>query len=106
FIFVSFAFLPHTVALNHALTSAAYDATLRPVVLQVIVAVVTFLWVRSATQAIARADRAEEVAKLQHVLAERDREAAEQKEQLEMGVQQILDTHVRVANGNFGARAP
>jgi hypothetical protein len=30
----------------------------------------------------------------------------EQKRQLEYGIDQILQTHVRVANGDFGARAP
>jgi hypothetical protein len=71
----------------------------RPVALEVIVAVVAFLWVRSADEAIRRADRAEEIAALEHTLAD-------QKRQLDIGVQQLLQTHVRIANGDFTARAP
>jgi hypothetical protein len=71
----------------------------RPIALQIIVAVVAFLWVRGTDEAIRRADRAEELAALEHAVAE-------QRRQLEVGAQQILETHVRVANGDFAARAP
>ena len=42
----------------------AYDVIIQPIGLQIMVAVVTYLWVRSALRAIARAERAEEVAEL------------------------------------------
>jgi hypothetical protein len=71
----------------------------RPIALQVIIAVVAYLWVRGTDEAIRRADRAEEIAAMEHQLAE-------QKRQLDDGIRQILETHVRVANGDFGARAP
>ena len=71
----------------------------RPIALQVILAVVAYLWVRGTDEAIRRADRAEEIAAMEHAIVE-------QKRQLDIGVQQILDTHVRVANGDFSARAP
>lgn len=71
----------------------------RPIALQVIVAGVAFLWVSSATRAIVRADRAEMIANLEHTLVN-------QKRELEEGIQQILQTHVAVANGNLNARAP
>jgi hypothetical protein len=71
----------------------------RPVALQVIIAVVAYLWVRGTDDAIRRADRAEEIAAMEHQLAE-------QKRQLDDGIRQILETHVRVANGDFSARAP
>jgi hypothetical protein len=71
----------------------------RPIALQIIVAVVAFLWVRGSDEAIRRADRAEELAALEHAVAE-------QRRQLEVGAQQLLETHVRVANGDFAARAP
>jgi hypothetical protein len=53
----------------------------------------------SVARAIRRAERAEEIAALEHTMAE-------QKRQLDLGIQQILQTHVRVANGDYGARAP
>lgn len=76
----------------------AYDVVAQPIGLQIIVAVVTYLWVRSALRAIARADRAEEVAELQQREAERTH-------QLESGIQQLLRTQVRAANGDLTARA-
>lgn len=85
-------------------TATAYYNTLAtPLVLQIIVAIVTYLWVQGATQAI---ERAEQVAALERALAEQDRAVAEQKQQLEHGIHQILQTHIQVANGNFEARAP
>ncbi len=72
---------------------------IRPVAVQLLVAFVCWLWVHSASQAIKRADRAEMVAKLEH-------ELSEQKRELEVGIQQILQTHVEIANGNLKARAP
>jgi hypothetical protein len=76
----------------------AYDVIVQPVGLQIIVAVVAYLWVRSALRAIARADRAEEVAELQ-------RRDAERTHQLETGMQQLLQTQVRAANGDLMERA-
>lgn len=71
----------------------------RPIALQIIIATVAYLWVRGTDEAIRRADRAEEMAQLEHAFAE-------QRRQLEVGAQQLLETHVRVANGDYTARAP
>lgn len=71
----------------------------RPVGLHIIITVVAILWVVGANRAIRRADRAEEIAQLEHAVAE-------QRRQLEVGIAQILQTHVRLANGDFSARAP
>src|SRR5215469_15059465 len=99
FIFADIAFQPHTPALHQLLASGmALDVVAQPIALQLIVAAVTYLWVRSALHAIARADRAEEIAALQRREAERTR-------QLETGIQQLLQTQVRVANGDLTARA-
>lgn len=70
----------------------------RPIALQVIIATVAYLWVRGADEAIKRADRAEEIARLEHAVAE-------QRRQIEVAAQQLLETHVRAANGDYGARA-
>jgi len=51
------------------------------------------------SEAIVRVDRAETIAILEHALLE-------QKRDLELGIQQILQTHVTIANGNLNARAP
>ncbi len=70
-----------------------------PITLYLIVAFVTFLWVRGATSALIARDRAEEFAALEHAVAE-------QRRNLEVGIRQIHDTLVRVANGDYSARAP
>jgi uncharacterized membrane protein len=54
---------------------------------------------RSVDNAIARADRAEEIARLEHAYAE-------QSMQLEQGIREIQQTHIKVANGDYKARAP
>jgi hypothetical protein len=69
----------------------------RPIALQVLVATVAFLWVRGTERAIARADRAEELAALEHAFAE-------QRRQLEAGVEDILHVLVLVANGQYNVR--
>jgi hypothetical protein len=105
---LAFFLLPHASDLTKELTdptvlgggTLAIVALLsRPIALQIIIAVVAFLWVRGTDQAIRRADRAEEIAALEHTLAD-------QKRQLDLGIQQILQTHVRAANGDYTARAP
>lgn len=88
-----------TLALKNYLQVQFYAALARPVSLEIIVGVVIYLWVRSTSQALARADRAELIARLEHDLAE-------QKKQLETGIQQILQTHSEVANGNLDSRTP
>ena len=71
----------------------------RPIAFLLIVAVVAYLWVQGTHREIKRANRAEEVAALEHAYGV-------QRQQLEIGVQQILATHVRIANGDYNARAP
>jgi hypothetical protein len=87
---------PHGFNIN---TSDGYSLIAKPIIIQIIIAIVSFLWVRSTNAALRRADRAEELAQMEHHLAE-------QKNQMELGIREILNTHVRIANGDFGARAP
>jgi len=89
---------PHTAILTHDLKTQFIPILVRPVGVQLLVAFVSYLWVKGTIKAIARADRAETIAKLEH-------ELAEQKQKMEEGIQQILQTHVAVANGNLDARA-
>jgi hypothetical protein len=80
-------------------TGAALALLSRPLALQIIVGIVAYLARRGIDAEIRRADRAEEIAALEHTLAD-------QKRQLDIGIQQILQTHVRAANGDYTARAP
>lgn len=106
FIITIIAFQPHTPELSRLLASnAGYNAVIQPVSLQIIVAAVLYLWVRSALQAIARADRAEEIALLQKREAELLRREAERTRQLDQGSEHLLQVLVRAANGDRTVRA-
>lgn len=108
FIVATLTFLFPKDSALHALlqTAALQDALARPIVLQVSVAVITYLWVTSASQAIVRADRATTIAALERAMAEQAQAEAEQKHELERSIQQIIQTHTKVANGDFSARVP
>lgn len=99
FFWFDLSYQKHVAFLGPDLTSQFIPIVSRPIILQLIVAAVSFLWVSSATKAIMRADRAEMVAKLEHALVD-------QKRKMEEGIDQLLRTHVEVANGNLNARAP
>ena len=98
-LFLPLSLQPRTASFILDLQTQWAPILIRPVAVQLLVAFVCWLWVHSASQAIKRADRAEMVAKLEH-------ELSEQKRELEVGIQQILQTHVEIANGNLKARAP
>jgi hypothetical protein len=106
FILLDIAFQPHTPAFNMVLTSdMGYGAVAQPVALQIVVALITYFWVRSALRAIARADYVEEVAQLQQREAELLRREAERTRQLDLGSQHLLEVLVRAANGEHTVRA-
>jgi hypothetical protein len=92
--------MPHTVALDQLIASNnAQQAFLGPIIMQVIVALVAYLWAQSVQRALRRADRAE-------LIAELERREVERTYEMEEGVRQLLAVHVQLANGNFQARVP
>ncbi len=98
--------LPSSGELHH-LVQVAFPGVVTPILLsQWIVAIIAYLWVRGAKQAIVRADRAEEIGKLLREVAQRDHRIAVQKAQLDASIQAIEQVHEQVANGNFTARVP
>jgi hypothetical protein len=99
-------YLPHTAELD-AILAIAFAGIITPIILiQIIVSIVAFAWVQGTTQALIRADNAEEIARLEHDLGQQAKLAAQQKQQLEASIQKIVETHMRVANGDYSARAP
>lgn len=90
----------------HAMPANFYAVVIRVISIHVFVVLVLWLWVRSATQAIKRADRAEELAMRERQIQELQLAELQQKDELEQGIELILQTHVQVSNGNFQARAP
>ena len=106
FILLVIAFQPHTPAFNMMLSSEmGYNAVAQPISLQIVVALITYFWVRSALRAIARADRAEEITQLQQREAELLSREAERTRQLDRGSQHLLEVLVRAANGEHNVRA-
>jgi large-conductance mechanosensitive channel len=88
------------------LTINIYSALIRPMILQIIVATITYLWVQSATRAITRADRAEELARAAQTLSLQAELLVKQKEELDSGVQQILQALAPASRGDFSSRIP
>lgn len=106
FTLVSLTYLPRTAELSSIL-AIAYAGIVTPIIFsQVLVSVVAFVWVRGTTQALQRADRAEELVRLEHDLALQAEDAAHQKHLLDDSIHKIVETHMRVANGDFDARVP
>jgi hypothetical protein len=77
---------------------------IRPIGLQFMVAGVVFLWVRSATQATARAKRVEMIARMEHRMAVQRQEATQEKQELEESIQQLVKAHVDVSQGQLVGR--
>jgi len=92
-------YIPHTVVLDRDLQTRLLIIIARPIGILFLVAGVAYILSSTMTTAIRRAGRAELIAQLEHSLAEQRRELAE-------GIEQILTTHVAVANGDLTARAP
>lgn len=92
-------YIPHTVILDKDLQTRFWIIIARPLGILFLVAGVAYILSSTMATAIKRAGRAELIAQLEHSLAEQHRE-------LEEGIEQILTTHVAVANGDLTARAP
>lgn len=99
FMLADIALQPHTPDLQELLTSTGYSLMVRPLTIQIVVAFITYLWVRNTVHALRRANQAEKIAQLEHAIAERQKD-------LDEGIQHILSTLVEAANGNINARAP
>jgi hypothetical protein len=106
FTWYSLTQLPRTAELD-AILAIAFAGILVPIIFsQIIVSVVAYAWVQGTSQALVRANNAEEIAKLEHDLGLQAEESAQQKRQLEASIQKIVETHMYVANGNLNARVP
>ncbi|MDQ2716042.1 MAG: hypothetical protein M3Z08_14135 [Chloroflexota bacterium] len=90
---------PHTPDLQVLVDQTAYNFMVRPLTIQIVVALITYLWVRTTIKAVQRANKAE-------LIADLERTIAQQKRELDEGVQQLLYTLVRAANGDLQVRAP
>ncbi len=90
---------PHAPDLQLLVNQTTYSFMVRPLIIQLVCALVTYLWVSNTIKAMERANKAEVIAELQHTIAE-------QKKELDEGIHQILSTLVQAANGDVNVRAP
>jgi hypothetical protein len=97
---------PHDAVIAGILRDHPWQIFFYAYLLQFVTTTVLYLWGRSTELAIVRADRAEEIAAFERREKERKERELEQKRPLDAGIQQILQTHVAVANGDLSARAP
>lgn len=101
FVVIDIGFQQHSMMWGQMIQSEQilYSLLLRPTILYFVIASVAYLWVRNALKALERAERAE-------LIAELEKQKQEQQQRLEQEIKQILEIHVRVANGDIDARAP
>ncbi len=104
FIYLDLMYQPQTPVLAHDLVTQFMPVMIRPVGLQIIIAGVAYIWVRSMTKAITRADRAEMVAALEHTIAEERSSSDLAKTQLEESIQQLVLMHTEAMNGQMIAK--
>ncbi len=98
---------PHTHSFTQVLNAGSVSVVLLPpIFLQLVVAGVMYVIVRSLHATIRRADRAEQIADLQTQIATFEKARADEKRALEQSIQTIAATHARVASGDLDARVP
>jgi hypothetical protein len=108
----NYLYQPHNANIGqdaHLYSSVAVQTVsflVRPIALQLVLAVVAYLWVRGVDEAIRRADRAEELAILEEREVERTRVEAERTFALEEGVRYMHQTLAEWAQGDARHRIP
>lgn len=98
--------LPSTGELHNLLT-ASLPGIITPIVVgQLIVAIVAFLWVRGAKEALRRADRAEVIAEFERKEVLQQAQEVEEKRVLDLAIEQILQSLQAFSSGDLNARVP
>ncbi len=106
FCFLAVTFMPRSTGFNDPASLVFVQGVVLPAVVQGATAGISFLWVSSLQRALRERDQAEEVARLERDLSEQAEVMAQQKVQLDQSINMILQTQMRVANGDLSARVP
>ncbi|MGH2505908.1 MAG: hypothetical protein ACRDHZ_00575 [Ktedonobacteraceae bacterium] len=104
---VSLAFLnyvPHTPAFTQMLMSGASSITFRIVEIHFFVTLVLWIMATWTLISVKQANRAAELARLEHDLHAEANEKLKQQAQLEGSITEIVRVHAQVANGHVSAR--
>jgi hypothetical protein len=91
--------LPLTPVLQADLHTRMVLILMRPIGILFMGGGIAYIFAMMLTSALRRANRAETIAKLEH-------EQVQLRQDMDRGIEQILQTHVDVSNGNLNARAP
>ena len=99
-------FGPHDSTITQLLQTRPVELFSHVYPLQLITAVALYLWARHTEHTLAHADRSNEAEIFSKHNKEWQQKELAKKRLLDDGIQQILQTHVAVANGDLNARAP
>ncbi|MGH2508618.1 MAG: hypothetical protein ACRDHZ_14635 [Ktedonobacteraceae bacterium] len=97
-------YAPHTPAFTSLLSTGYFSIMFRVLEIHFIVAAVMWIMAHAFLIALKRADRATELARLQHDLTEAANFKAQEKDKLDRSIAEIVLVHTQVANGQPGAR--
>lgn len=95
---------PHTAAFTEMMASSASSIVFRIVEIHFFVTLVVWIVTTWTLISVKQANRAAELARLEHDLRAEADEKLQQKAQVEQGISEIVQVHTQVANGNLGAR--
>jgi chaperonin cofactor prefoldin len=99
-------YAPHTPAFSAMLATGGSSITFRIVEMHFFVALVCWIMATWTQISIKQANRAAELARLEHDLNAAAQEKIQEKEQLERSINEIVRVHMEVANGHLEARVP
>jgi hypothetical protein len=99
-------FGPHDNTVTHLLQTTPIEIFSHIYAIQLIAAVVLYLWARSTEYGLTHAKQAKDTEVGAKHEREWQRQELDKKQRLDDGIQRILQTHVAVANGDLNARAP
>ncbi|MBA2286072.1 MAG: hypothetical protein H0W02_11350 [Ktedonobacteraceae bacterium] len=105
FIGLVFYLQPHSADLVQVMRFDGYEVVTRPLYLLIFIIGVLYPVMRSILRTIALSDRAKEIAKVQHDLADQSARVEEEKRELDQGIQHLVGVLTRAANGDIQIRA-
>jgi hypothetical protein len=99
-------YAPHTPAFSQMLVTESSSITFRVIEIHFFVTLVMWIVATWTLISVKQANRAAELARLEHDLNAAANEKVREKEQLEQSVRTIIEVHTQVANGNLEVRVP
>jgi hypothetical protein len=99
-------FAPHTPAFTLLLATSSSSILFRVIEIHFFVALVLWIMASWTQIAIKRADRASEIARLEHLVNTAAQQKIKEQETFDRSLAEISEVHTQIANGNLSARVP